>query len=77
MREGALESMPIAAATLDVAVASLVLHHQPEPGRVLAEMARVLKAGGRILVVDMLPHDRLDYQQQMGHVVLLFNQLIP
>ena len=73
VREGALESMPIATAALDVAVASLVLHHQPEPGRVLAEMARVLKPGGRILVVDMLPHDRLDYQQQMGHVWLGFS----
>lgn len=73
VREGALETMPIAAAELDVAVASLVLHHQPEPARVLAEMARVLKPDGRILILDMLPHDRLDYQQQMGHVWLGFS----
>jgi ArsR family transcriptional regulator len=73
VREGALEAIPIDEATLDVAVASLVLHHQPEPARVLAEMARVLKPGGRILVVDMLPHDRLDYQQRMGHVWLGFS----
>jgi ArsR family transcriptional regulator len=73
LREGALESMPIASAELDAAVASLVLHHQPEPARVLGEMARVLKPGGRILIVDMLPHDRLDYQQQMGHVWLGFS----
>ena len=56
-----------------MAVASLVLHHQPEPAASLAEMARVLKPGGRVLVVDMLPHDRLDYQQQMGHVWLGFS----
>jgi ArsR family transcriptional regulator len=73
VREGALESMPIASAELDVAVASLVLHHQPEPARVLGEMARVLKPNGRALIVDMLPHDRLDYQQQMGHVWLGFS----
>lgn len=73
VREGALEAMPIASAELDVAVASLVLHHQPEPARVLGEMARVLKPNGRILIVDMLPHDRLDYQQQMGHVWLGFS----
>jgi ArsR family transcriptional regulator len=73
VREGALEAMPIDDASLDVAVASLVLHHQPEPALVLAEMARVLKPGGRILLVDMLPHDRLDYQQQMGHVWLGFS----
>lgn len=73
VREGALESLPLDAGSLDVAMASLVLHHQPDPARVLAEVARVLKPGGRILVVDMLPHDRTDYQQQMGHVWLGFS----
>jgi ArsR family transcriptional regulator len=34
----------------------------------------VIKAGGRILVVDMLPHDREEYQQQMGHVWLGFSE---
>ena len=34
--------------------------------------ARVLRSGGRILIVDMLPHDRTEYQQQMGHVWLGF-----
>ncbi len=74
VREGALESLPLDAAMLDVAIVSLVLHHQPEPALVLAEAARVLKPGGRVLVVDMLPHDRVDYQQQMGHVWLGFSE---
>ena len=30
------------------------------------------RTGGRVLVVDMLPHDRQEYQQQMGHVWLGF-----
>jgi SAM-dependent methyltransferase len=50
----------------------LVLHHVPDPARALAECARVLKPGGRTLVIDMLPHDRAEYQQQMGHVWLGF-----
>ena len=49
-----------------------MLHHVPEPARALAEMHRVLKCGGRVLIVDMLPHDRVEYQQQMGHVWLGF-----
>jgi ArsR family transcriptional regulator len=49
-----------------------VLHHVPEPARAIAEMHRVLKPGGRALIVDMLPHDRVEYQQQMGHVWLGF-----
>jgi ubiquinone/menaquinone biosynthesis C-methylase UbiE len=50
-----------------------VLHHVPEPGRALAEVARVLKPDGRLLIVDMLPHDRENYRQQMGHVWLGFS----
>jgi ArsR family transcriptional regulator len=58
---------------LDVAMLSLVLHHVPDPGRALAEVARVVKSGGRVLVVDMLPHDRAEYRQGMGHVWLEFS----
>jgi ArsR family transcriptional regulator len=50
----------------------LVLHHIPEPGSALADVARVVKPGGRVMIVDMLPHDRESYRQQMGHVWLGF-----
>jgi ArsR family transcriptional regulator len=71
-RLGSLEMLPVNDRELDVAVMALVLHHVPEPARALAECARALKPGGRALIVDMLPHDRADYQQQMGHVWLGF-----
>jgi ArsR family transcriptional regulator len=73
LRQGDLESLPIEAGELDAAMLSLVLHYSPSPGRALAEVARVLRPGGRVLVVDMLPHDRQEYQQQMGHVWLGFS----
>ena len=73
IRRGDIEALPIDDRQLDVAVVALVLHHVPEPARALAEVARVLKPGGRVLIVDMLPHDRAEYQQQMGHVWLGFS----
>jgi ArsR family transcriptional regulator len=74
VRRGDMEALPIDDAQLDVAIAALVLHHLPEPARALLEIHRVLKPGGRVLIVDMLPHDRVEYQQQMGHVWLGFSE---
>jgi len=74
IRQGELESLPIESGELDVAMLSLVLHYSPEPPRALAEVGRVVRTGGRVLVVDMLPHDREEYQQQMGHVWLGFSE---
>jgi ArsR family transcriptional regulator len=72
LRNGSLEALPIDDGQLDIAVMALVLHHLPDPARALQECGRVLEPGGRALVIDMLPHDRADYQQQMGHVWLGF-----
>ena len=73
LRRGELEALPVDDAKLDAATLMLVLHHVPEPQRALAEVARVLKPGGRAIIVDMLPHDRESYRQQMGHVWLGFS----
>jgi ArsR family transcriptional regulator len=69
---GNLEALPLEDGELDSAVMALVLHHVPDPARALSESSRVLKPGGRALIIDMLPHDRAEYQQQMGHVWLGF-----
>jgi SAM-dependent methyltransferase len=72
LRSGELEALPIDDGALDAATMSLVLHHLVDPHVALAEAARVLKPGGRILIVDMEPHDRGEYREQMGHVWLGF-----
>jgi ArsR family transcriptional regulator len=72
VRRGDLEALPLERAEADAATLMLVLHHVPDPGAALAEAARVLKPGGRVLVTDMLPHDHDDYRRQMGHVWLGF-----
>lgn len=68
LRAGELESLPVADAELDAAVLSLVLHYVAEPPRVLAEARRALATGGRLVVMDMLPHAHAEYRQAMGHV---------
>jgi SAM-dependent methyltransferase len=74
LRQGELENLPIAPGELDAAMLALVLHYSPSPARALAEVGRVVRPGGRVLVVDMLPHERQEYQQQMGHVWLGFSE---
>jgi ArsR family transcriptional regulator len=73
-REGALEQLPVADGTLDLAVCVLVLHHVAEPLRVLREAHRALAPGGRLIVCDMRAHGREEYRQQMGHVWLGFER---
>ena len=73
LRRGELESLPLDNTTLDAATVMLVLHHVSEPERVFSEIARVLRPGGRLLIADMLPHDREHYRHQMGHVWLGFS----
>ena len=72
VRRGELEALPIADGELDAATLLLVLHHLPDPAAALNEAGRVLRPGGRLLIADMLPHDREEYRQQMGHVWLGF-----
>jgi ArsR family transcriptional regulator len=72
IRRGELETLPIDDRALDAAILMLVLHHTPDPAAVLKEAARVLRRGGALLLCDMLPHDREEYKQQMGHVWLGF-----
>jgi ArsR family transcriptional regulator len=68
LRRGELEALPIESASLDAAVLSLALHVAPEPARVLAEAARVLRPGGRLLIVDMMPHEHTELSESMGHL---------
>lgn len=74
IRRGALEELPIEDDSLDVAALTLVLHHLPDPVAALREAHRVLQPGGRLLIVDMYPHEREEYKQQMGHVWLGFSE---
>lgn len=72
LRRGALERLPIEAGVADLAFAILVLHHLPAPNRAVIEAGRILRPGGRLIVVDMMPHERAEYRETMGHQWLGF-----
>ena len=74
VRDGALEAVPVADASVDLALLVLVLHHLADPALVLREARRILTPGGRLVVIDMQPHDREEYRRQMGHVWLGFSE---
>lgn len=68
LRRGELESLPVEDRELDLAVLLLVLHYVADPPSVLAEAARSLAPGGRLVLVDMRSHDRSEYREEMGHL---------
>src|SRR6201999_4084460 len=68
LRVGSIESLPIEDAGLDAALLFLVAHFITDPSKAMAEIRRVLKPGGKLLVVDLMSHDRVDYVVQLGHV---------
>jgi ArsR family transcriptional regulator len=68
LRQGHLEALPLEDGELDAAALFLVLHYTVEPVRALAEARRALRSAGRLVVVDMVPHEREEYRQRMGHL---------
>jgi ArsR family transcriptional regulator len=72
-RQGELESLPLESASVDIAFLVFALHYVVEPWTVLSESRRVLKPGGRLIVVDMREHEREEYRAEHGHVWLGFS----
>ncbi len=65
-KKGELEKLPIESGTLDVALLSQALHHAVEPAEAIAEAARILKPGGRLLILDLRPHDEAWVREKLG-----------
>lgn len=72
-RHGTTDALPVDNASLDIAVLSLVLHHTDSPVETLREARRILKPNGRVLVIDMVAHNREEMRRQMGHKHLGFD----
>jgi SAM-dependent methyltransferase len=66
--EADLAALPIPDGSCDGALLLLALTHIESPEAALAEMARILRPGGRAVVVDLLRHDRDDFRRRMGQL---------
>ena len=73
-RRGELEQLPIEDASVDVALLSQALHHAEHPERALAEAVRILRGGGRLLVLDLRSHDEQWVRDRLGDVWLGFDE---
>lgn len=56
--KGDLEKLPLEPDSMDAAFVSQVLHHAARPEAALAEAARILKPGGRLILLDLSQHDQ-------------------
>jgi len=59
--------LPLPDAGFDLVLLHMVLHHAEDPSAALAEAARVLRPGGRIVVVDLGPHQNAEALQRLAH----------
>lgn len=55
-REGMAEQLPVATASVDVAMCHMLLHHVVSPRKVLRELRRVVRPGGYVLIIDANAH---------------------
>jgi ArsR family transcriptional regulator len=65
-KRGEMEKLPLADQSFDLAILSQALHHAAEPATVVAEAARVLRPGGRVLLLDLRAHDEAWVRDQLG-----------
>ena len=74
LRIGELEHLPLRDWEADVAVLSMVLHHLADPAKALAEAARTIKFGGRLLVAEFDLHDNEVMRERFGDHRLGFDR---
>ena len=73
VRQGDMYQLPVASASFDVAVIHQVLHFAESPATVIAEAARVLRPGGKLIVADFETHDLEFLREQHLHRWLGFH----
>jgi len=72
-KPGELEHLPLQDGSVDVALLSQALHHADPPEAALTEACRVLRPGGRVLILDLREHDETWVRRALGDKSLGFS----
>ena len=72
LRQGDMYALPLPSSAADTVIIHQVLHYAQNPAAAVAEAARLLAPGGRLLIVDFAPHEREELRSTDAHVRLGF-----
>jgi ArsR family transcriptional regulator len=72
LRQGDMYALPLANGSADTVILHQVLHYAQQPAAAVAEAARLLSTGGRLLIVDFAPHEREELRTRDAHARLGF-----
>jgi len=73
VRQGDIYALPVDRDSFDLVTIHQVLHYLDEPGLAVREAARMLRASGRLVVVDFAPHDMEFLREEQAHLRLGFS----
>jgi ArsR family transcriptional regulator len=73
VRHGDVYALPVDRDSFDLVTIHQVLHYLDEPGQAIREAARVLRPGGRLVIVDFAPHALEFLREEHAHVRLGFS----
>ena len=63
---GEADDLPVGDGAMDAAMAHMVLHYLAAPAEAVREMMRVVRPGGRVIIVDFVHHDQGWMQSELG-----------
>ena len=72
LRQGDMYALPLPSASADTVIIHQVLHYAQTPAAAVAEAARLLTPGGRLLIADFAPHEREELRSRDAHARLGF-----
>ena len=72
LRQGDMYALPLVSGAADTVILHQVLHYAHNPAAAVAEAARLLGPGGRLLIADFAPHEREELRSRDAHARLGF-----